>query len=184
MAHFRKEVDEVRASESREFTRSDTAPMLKHTRWCLLKRPDNLTETQSVRLRELLRLNLRTVSTYQLKEDFQWFWEYRCPHVAMQFLDEWCGTVFRSRLKPMKHVARMLRHHQPLIHNWLVAQGTVSRGIVEGFNNKAKLTNKNVYGFRELKMLEIALNHELGNLPAPQFTHRFRRGGKSSPKPM
>jgi transposase len=92
-----------------------------------------------------------------LKEDFQWFWEYRSPTVAMRFLDEWCGKVMRSRLEPMKRVARMLRHHQPLIRNWFVARGTISGGVVEGFNNKAKLTTKKAYGFRELKTPKIAL---------------------------
>jgi transposase len=112
MTHFSKAVDEVRASESRDLKRSGTAPVLKHTRWCLLKRPENLTESQSVRLRELVQLNLRTVRAYLLKEDFQWFWEYRSPTVAMRFLDEWCGKVMRSRLEPMKRVARMLRHRK------------------------------------------------------------------------
>jgi transposase len=45
---------------------------------------------------------------------------------------------------------------------------------VEGFNNKAKLSTKKAYGFRELKTLEIALYHQLGNLPEPEFTNRFR----------
>jgi transposase len=92
----------------------------------------------------------------------------------MRFLDEWCGKVMRSRLEPMKRVARMLRHHQPLIRNWFVARGTISGGVVEGFNNKAKLATKKAYGFRELKTLEIALYHQLGNLPEPEFTNRFR----------
>ena len=157
MMHFSKAVDEVRASESRDLKRSGTAPVLKHTRWCLLKRPENLTESQSVRLRELVQLNLRTVRAYLLKEDFQWFWEYRSPTVAMRFLDEWCGKVMRSRLEPMKRVARMLRHHQPLIRNWFVARGIISGGVAEGFNNKAKLTTKKAYGFRELKTPKIAL---------------------------
>jgi transposase len=174
MTHFSKAVDEVRASESRDLKRWGTAPVLKHTRWCLLKRPENLTESQSVRLKELVKLNLRTVRAYLLKEDFQWFWEYRSPTVAMRFLDEWCGKVMRSRLEPMKRVARMLRHHQPLIRNWFVARGTISGGVVEGFNNKAKLATKKAYGFRELKTLEIALYHQLGNLPEPEFTNRFR----------
>jgi len=130
---------------------------LKHTRWCLLKRPENLTESQSVQLREVVQLNLRTVRAYLLKEDFQWFWEYRSPTVAMRFLDEWCGKVMRSRLEPMKRVARMLRHHQPLIRNWFVARGIISGGVAEGFNNKAKLTTKKAYGFRELKTPKIAL---------------------------
>ena len=68
----------------------------------------------------------------------------------------------------------MLRHHQPLIRNWFVARGTISGGVVEGFNNKAKLATKKAYGYRELKTLEIALYHHLGNLPEPEFTHRFR----------
>jgi transposase len=68
------------------------------------------------------------VRAYLLKEDFQWFWEYRSPTVAMRFLDEWCGKVMRSRLEPMMRVARMLRHHQPLIRNWFVARGTIVSG--------------------------------------------------------
>jgi transposase len=47
MTHFSKAVDEVRASESRELKWFGTAPVLKHPRWCLLKRPENLTESHS-----------------------------------------------------------------------------------------------------------------------------------------
>ncbi|MFN6105504.1 MAG: transposase, partial [Planctomycetaceae bacterium] len=42
---------------------------------------------------------LRTERAYLLKEDFQWFWEYRSPTVAMRFLDEWCGKVVSGHLK-------------------------------------------------------------------------------------
>ncbi len=38
----------------------------------------------------------------------------------------------------MKRVARMLRHHQPLMRN----AGAISGGVVEGFNYTAKLTTK------------------------------------------
>lgn len=48
----------------------------------------------------------------------------------------------RSRLEPMKRVARMLRAHSPLILNWFCARGTISAGAAEGFNNKAKLATK------------------------------------------
>ncbi|MFN6104916.1 MAG: transposase [Planctomycetaceae bacterium] len=135
-------------------------------------RPTQCRQKSPPHLNLLVKLNLRTVRAYLLKEDFQWFWEYRSPTVAMRFLDEWCGKVMRSRLEPMKRVARMLRHHQPLIRNWFVARGTISGGVVEGFNNKAKLATKKAYGFRELKTLEIALYHQLGGLP--EFTNRIR----------
>src|SRR5512143_3831078 len=46
---------------------------------------------------------------YLLREDFQRFWEYRGPSWAGKFLDEWTRRVMRSRLEPMKTVARTLR---------------------------------------------------------------------------
>ena len=67
------------------------------TRWLLLKRPENLTETQEVRLADLLRYNLRSVRSYLLKEDFQFFWGYRSPYWAGRFLDQWCLRTMRSR---------------------------------------------------------------------------------------
>jgi transposase len=79
----------------------------------------------------------------------------------------------RSQLEPMKRVAGMLRDHRPLILNWYRARGTISAGVVEGFNNKAKLTTKKAYGFRTYGAIETALYHQLGNLPEPKLTHNF-----------
>jgi hypothetical protein len=39
------------------------------------------------------------------------------------FLDYWCFRALRSRLEPMKKVARMLRAHEPLLLNWFRAKG-------------------------------------------------------------
>ena len=57
--------------------------------------------------------------------------------------------------------------------NWFRAKGTLSAGIVEGFNNKAKLATKKAYGFRTYEAIEIALYHQLAALPEPEFTHKF-----------
>src|SRR5262249_2294517 len=57
--------------------------------------------------------------------------------------------------------------------NWFRARGEISAAIVEGFNNKAKLTTRKAYGFRSYRCLEIALYHTLGQLPEPEATHRF-----------
>jgi hypothetical protein len=67
----------------------------------------------------------------------------------------------------------MLRAHRPLLLNWFRAQGRISAGAVEGFNNKAKLTTRTAYGFRTYRGIELALYHALGDLPEPDFTHRF-----------
>jgi len=173
MSMLSKAIDEVRAKEVKDLQVDGYEPILKHSRWLLLKRPENLTEKQEPRLADLLRYNLRSVRAYLLKEDFQSFWEYRSPYWAGEFLDRWCTRTLRSRLEPMKKVARTLRSHRALLLNWFRARGAISSAAVEGFNNKAKLTMRKAYGFRTDQAMEVALYHTLGALPVPAVTHEF-----------
>ncbi len=154
-----KAIDDVRAQETKTLIAEGYEPVLKRTRWLLLKRPENLTEKQEPRLADLLQYNLRTVRAYLLREDFQFFWDYRSPYWAGQFLDRWCKRTMRSRLEPMKKVVRSLRNHRELLMNWFRAKGAISAGVVEGFNNKAKLAMRRAYGFRTYKAVEVALYH-------------------------
>lgn len=172
MSHLSKAIDEVRAGEARELKRQGR-DLLKGSRWWLLKRPENLTAHQGAKLAELLRYNLKAVRSYLLKEEFQLFWGYKSEFWASVFLDYWCSRVMRSRLEPMKKVAKMLRNHHELIYNWFKAKGTISAGAVEGLNNKAKLITRKAYGYRSARVLELALYHGLGKLPEPKATHRF-----------
>jgi transposase len=77
--HMNKAIDEVRAQETRELKAKGLDPILTHSRWCLLKRPENLTANQEVKLLDLLRYNLKAMRSYLLKEDFQFFWNYSTP---------------------------------------------------------------------------------------------------------
>ena len=129
-----KALDEVRAAESRRMAQAGFEPVLKKTRWCLLKRKQNLTG---------------------------------------KFLDEWRRQTIRSRIEPMKKIARTLRHHRALILNYFRAQKQFSSGVIEGLNNKAKVTMRRSYGFRTFRILELALYHSLGKLPEPELTHKF-----------
>jgi transposase len=173
MQKFGKALDEIRAEEAKRLQRDGYEPVLKRSRWCFLKRPENLTDKQTVKLSELLRYNLRTVRAYLLREEFQRLWEYTSPAWAGKFLDEWTGRAMRSRLEPMKKVARTIRSHRPLILNWFRARGLVSSGAVEGLNNKVKLVTRKSYGFRSPDVAKLALLHNPGDLPEPKSTHRF-----------
>ena len=166
-------IDEVRAGEARRLVRDGYEPVLKKSRWCLLKRKENLTAPQRIRLRDVLRYNLKSVRAYLLKEDFQQFWDYTSPTWAGKFLDEWCRQVMRSRIDPMKKFARTLRGHRELLLNYFRARKEFSSGVIEGLNNKAKVTMRKSYGFRTFRVLELALYHTLGKLPEPQLAHRF-----------
>jgi transposase len=173
MQKMNKAIDEVRAGEARQMKADGYEEILKHSRWCLLKRRENLTDKQTIKLAELLKYNLRSVRAHLLREDFQQFWEYVSPAWAGKFLDEWCTRTMRSQLEPMKKVACTLRNHRELILNWFRAKGALSSGVVEGFNNKVKLTTRKSYGFRTYEAIETALYHNLGALPGPEFTHNF-----------
>jgi transposase len=173
VAKMNEALDDVRAAESRKMAQEGHEPLLKKSRWCVLKRKENLTPQQKFRLRDLLRYNLQTVRAYLLKEDFQQFWEYNSPTWAGMFLDFWCGQTMRSRIEPMKKIARMLRAHRELLLNYFKAKKKFSSGIVEGFNNKAKVTMRKSYGFRTFRITELALYHALGKLPEPELTHEF-----------
>lgn len=173
VAKLNKAIDEVRASERRQMKADGYEEVLKNSRWCLLKHSENLTEKQEVKLQDLLKYNLKSVRAYLLKEDFQGFWEYVSPTWAGKFLDRWCTRAMRSKMDPMKKIAKMMRKHKPLILNWFRAKKAFSSGIVEGLNNKVKVATKKAYGFRTYKCAEIALYHQLGGLPEPPTTHRF-----------
>jgi transposase len=173
MAKMNKAIDEVRAAEAKRLKQDGYEHILKHSRWCLLKRRENLTEKQTVKLSEVLKYNLQTVRAYLHREEFQRFWEYHSPYWAARFLVDWCARVLRSRIEPMKKVARTLDAHAELILNWFAAKGTISAGMVEGLNYNVKLTLKKSYGFRTEEAVKIALYHRLGALPEPEFTHKF-----------
>ena len=118
VAKMNKALDEVRAGESRRMAREGFMPVLKKSRWLLLKRQENLKTEQRFRLRDLLRYNLKTVRTYLLKETFQQLWDYNSPAWAGKFLDQWCRQVMRSRIEPMKKIARSMRQHRELIREF------------------------------------------------------------------
>ena len=118
-------------------------------------------------------MNLTTVRAYLLREQFQKFWDYNYPVWAEKFFWQWHHAAIRSRIEPMKKVAETLERHVELILNYFRAKKQFSNSIVEGMNRKVNLSIRKSYGFRTLKIAEIALYHQLAELPEPKFTHKF-----------
>lgn len=166
-------VDETRREEAAQMKRNGGSQILEKSRWCLLKGKKKQKASQRAKLKELLRCNLKTVRCYLLKEAFQHFWTYQTRWGAKRFLDVWLERAMRSRLPEMKKVAKRLRKHQDLLLNYFAAKERLSNGPVEGLNLKAKLAMRKAYGFRNFRTIELALYHQLGEMPAPPLTHRF-----------
>jgi transposase len=171
--HLNQAVDQVRRAESGRLRGRPLAKRLKKMRWHLLRRGSRVRGHARIKLKALLASKLATARAWDLKECFQHFWHYKSPAWAGAFLDYWCWRAFRSRIEPMRKVARMLRSHEELLLNWFKAKGEISSGAVEGLNNKIRVVTRRSYGFRAYEAMEIALYHTLGRLPEPESTHRF-----------
>lgn len=76
----------------------------------------------------------------------------------------------RSRIDPLKKFVCTVRNHGELLLNYFRARKAYSSGIVDGLNNKAKVTMRKAYGFRTFKMTEEKLLYLLSQNSPAVFT--------------
>jgi len=175
-SNLNQALDQVRRAESSRLRAAGSvqAERLKNMRWKLLRRGSRVRGRAKRELGRLLSTKLMTARAWALKDLFEHFWTYTSAKYAGWFLDFWTWRALRSRIEPMKKVARTLRTHEELILNWFLAKGEISSAAVEGLNNKIRVVTRRSYGFRTYEAMEIALYHALGKLPEPnEFTHKF-----------
>jgi len=92
---------------------------------------------------------------------------------ASAYLQEWTARAMRTRLEPMKQVARMLRRHDDLLLNDFRAKRQCNSAMFDGMNHKARVSLARSFGHRSYDVLELVLYHNLGKLPEPHCQHRF-----------
>jgi transposase len=174
-SHLNQAVDQMRRAESTRLGAKSkkAAKRLKHMRWPLLRRGSRVRGRARQKLNAVLASKLATARAWDLKETFSCFWKNKSVTWAGGFLDYWCFRATRSRLEPMKKVARLLRAHEPVILNWFRVKGEISNGAVEGLNNRIRVVTRRSYGFRTFDAMETVLYHNLGRLPEPESTHQF-----------
>lgn len=173
VANLNKALNEIRAAEARRLKREGYEEVLKNTKYCFAKNPENLTDKQKSRLDDVIQYDLKSVKAYLLKEAFQVFWTYRSPYWAQVYLRKWCYRAARSKLEPIKKFVKSVRAHEHLIINYFRAKKELSSGIVEGLNRNVNLITRKAYGYRTFNALEVSLYHSLGKLPEPDSTHEF-----------
>ena len=108
--HLNEAVDKVRRQENRELLAEDI-DWLKGTKYAWLRHPDNFSRQGWQEFGPLRRSVLKTARAWALKEVAMCLWNLRYLGVIEKNFRAWYGWAIRSRLEPMKRVARMIRDH-------------------------------------------------------------------------
>lgn len=171
--HLNEALDQVRRGEQSRLRTKEERARAKGGRFLLLKRSAKVRGKARAKLNAVLASLGATSRAWELKESFRRFWRYRSPAWAEAYLKAWTARAMRSRLEPMKKVARMLRKHEDLLINYFRAKRQYNSGVVEGLNNKARKSLSHGYGHRSPEILKLVLYHALGKLPEPPSKHKF-----------
>lgn len=171
--HLNLAVDTVRRGEQGRLRGKAAKTAVKRGRFLLLKRGTRVRGKARQKLHAILGSLHATCRAWELKESFRQFWRYRSETWAAAFLKEWTTRALRSRIEPMKKVARMLRRHEELLLNYFRARRIFTNAVTEGLNHKAGVVLARSFGHRSFKVLQVVLYHNLGALPEPPQTHKF-----------
>jgi transposase len=111
-----------------------------------LYNPENLNDERIEDFQNLLRQNLKTSRAWFHKENFSGFWEQESGWAAEGYFKRWYASAIRSRLEPIKKVARTLKEHLPNLLNYFSFR--ITNAVTEGLNSKIQQLKANARGFR------------------------------------
>ena len=127
---------------------------------------------EAVAFRHLYQANLKTSRAWSLKESFAAFWDYRYPKSAGAFFNAWTTRAMRSRIEPIKSVAKMLRRHRDGLINY--TKHRITNAAAEGFNSIIQTIKANARGFRSFENFRVRILFFCGKLdlmPASARSH-------------
>jgi transposase len=145
VAHMNEAVNKVRQAEHRELSRQGDSP-LSGTRMLWLYGQENIPENRRADFEAIKWLNLRTSRAWGLKEVFRSFWLCGDRGEAEGYFGRWYSWAIRSRLEPVKKVARMCKKRLDHILNYF--DHKITNGPIEGLNNKIQGLIKKAFGYR------------------------------------
>ena len=159
--HLGDAVDRVRRGEHRALL-AEGDDSLKGSRYLWLTKPDNLDAAQTGALNALHEMNLKTGRAWALKETAMCIWRRVRRPCAKAAWKEWLAKAMRSRLEPIKKVARMIRDHLWGIVNAMALGITNAAG--ESVNAIIQRIKRTACGFRNRDRFKNAIMFHLGGL--------------------
>jgi transposase len=143
-------VDQVRRAESKD------RPQLKYSRYLWLMNESRLSIDQSLSLEALCRMNLKTARAYRIRLAFQDIYDCPSRDWGELVLNRWYSWAIRSRLEPIKKVARTVKRHRDGILRWFDSK--IANGLIEAINSLVQAAKAKARGYRSLRNL-IAITY-------------------------
>ena len=154
-------VNDVRKAEHRRLQAEGDAT-LQNTRYLWLYGFENVPLKQAPHFEQIRTLNLQTARAWGIKEVFRSFWLCDQVKQAEKYFAKWYGWAIRSRLEPVKKVARMCKNHLANILTFFVHR--LTNGPIEGLNNKIQGLIKKAFGYRSKERFKTDIFFHLGGL--------------------
>lgn len=141
VAHASDAVDRTRRAEQKE------DPGLKGLRWTLLKSPEKLRDAQRSDLQALIAqvVSKRTARAWIYREQLRDILNRKQVNVMRRMLHQWCTNVNRSKVEPMKVVAKLIRSHMEGIVAWAKTRQT--NGFIEALNGLFQAAKRKARGY-------------------------------------
>ena len=139
-------VDKTRRGEAK------ARPELKGSRYVWLKNEQNLSADGRETLSQLSKLHLKTARAYQLRCAFQEVYAQPTRGWAELMLDNWDSWAIRSRIEPIKAVAKTIRRHRDGILAWFNSR--IANGLIEGINSLVQAAKAKARGYRNRETLK------------------------------
>jgi transposase len=154
-------VNDVRKQEQKALAKEgDTR--LDGTRYLWLYGQENLPARWSTRFDEVKGANLKTARAWALKEMFRGFWDCDIRAGAEVYFQRWYNWAVRSRLDPIKKVAKRCKEHLANILTFF--DHRITNGPIEGLNNKIQALVKKAFGYRNKERFKTDILFHLGGL--------------------
>ncbi len=137
---------------------------LKGMRWTLLKDSTKLNPAAAADLDALIaKLTVkRTARAWVYKEQLREILDRKQINVVRTMLEHWCTCVMRSKVDPMKEVAKMIRSHLEGIVAW--AQTRQTNGFLEAINGLFQAAKRKARGFTRIETIRTVVFLIAGNL--------------------
>ena len=151
VAHASAALDQTRRLEQRR------DPSLKGLRWTLLRDRHRLSVEARADLDALIAhaATKRIARAWLYREGLRAILDRKQINVVAAMLKQWCTNVLRSRVAPMKDVARMIRRHFDGIVAWTQTRQT--NGLIEALNGLFQAAKRKARGYTRFATMRTVL---------------------------